>query len=132
MKVWTDTMLLGTLSLAAIMLIQFTLARRLQLWNRALVFAAVSAAFIVFIYVTPSPEPGFAGAVFAYNFSFFFPVLFSAFLFWGAALGFYIAFLRARVTRSPVKILIPAVLLLPFALQITYMIILFTYVVSSV
>ena len=77
----------------------------------------MSAALIVLIYVTPSPEPGFAGAAFGYNISFFFPVVIASFVCWGVALGFYIGFLRGRAGKSPLKIVSPAILLLPFTLQ---------------
>ncbi len=89
----------------------------MQPWTKAVVFSGISAALIVLIYVTPSPEPGFAGANFGYNLSFFFPVVIASFVCWGLALGFYIAFLRGRAGRSPVKIVSPAILLLPFTLQ---------------
>jgi hypothetical protein len=93
------------------------LVRRMQPWTKAVGFGAVSAALIALIYVTPSPEPGFAGANLGYNVSFFFPVVLSSFVCWGVALGFYIAFLRSRAGRSPLTIVSPAILLLPFTLQ---------------
>ena len=109
--------LIGVLSSVLIVFIYLVLARRTQLWSKAIVFGALSAALIVLIYVTPSPEPGFAGAAFDYNYSFFFPVVLSSFVFWAAALGFYIAFLRNPAAKSLLKIVSPTILLLPFALQ---------------
>jgi hypothetical protein len=86
-------------------------------WIKAVVFGAVSTALIVVIYITHSPEPGFAGANFGYNIFFFFPVVISSFVCWGVALGFYVAFLRSAAGKSPFKIVLPTILLLPFALQ---------------
>src|SRR5215211_8637090 len=89
----------------------------MRAWNKAVVLGAVSAALIVLIYVTPSPEPGFAGANFGYNVSFFFPVVIASFICWTIALGFYVAFLRSQAGKPSLKIISPAVLLLPFTLQ---------------
>jgi hypothetical protein len=89
----------------------------MQPWTKAILFGSMSAALIVLIYVTPSPEPGFAGAAFGYNISFFFPVVIASFVCWGVALAFYIAFLHGRAGKSPIKIVSPAILLLPFTLQ---------------
>jgi hypothetical protein len=67
---WLSTnILIGVLSSVFIVAIYLVLARRTQLWSKAIVFGALSAALIALIYVTPSPEPGFAGAAFGYNFS---------------------------------------------------------------
>jgi hypothetical protein len=133
LQLWGRTILVGILSAAVIALICLTVAKRLQLWSKASLFGALSAAVIVFVYVTPPYEnPHFAGANFGYNFSFFFPALLSSFLFWVAALAFYIAFVRSRAGRSPSKIILPPVLLLPFALQIAWMVFLVAYVESSV
>jgi len=94
----------------------------MQPWTIAVVFGAISAALIVLVYITPSPELGFAGANFGYNISFFFPVIIASFICWGLALGFYIAFLRDRAGKSPLKIVSPAILLLPFTLQAIWII----------
>jgi hypothetical protein len=85
--------------------------------TRAVVFAAISTTLIVLIYVTPSPEPGFAGANFGYNMFFFFPIVISSFVCWAVALGFYITFIRSSAGRSPLKIVSPPILMVPFALQ---------------
>ena len=90
--------------------------------TKAVVFGAASTALIVLIYISPSPEPGFAGANFGYNVSFFFPVVILSFVCWGLALGFYIAFLWSSAGRSPFKIVSPAILLLPFALQAVWIV----------
>ena len=89
----------------------------MQPWTKAVVFGGISAALIALIYVTHSPDPGFAGANFAYNLSFFFPVVIASFVCWGVASGFYIGFLRGRAGKSPLRIVSPAILLLPFTLQ---------------
>jgi hypothetical protein len=66
----------------------------MQPWTKAIVFSAISAALILLLYLTPSPEAGFAGANFGYNISFFFPVLLASFVFWYLALQCYVALLR--------------------------------------
>jgi hypothetical protein len=60
----------------------------------------------------PSPEPGFAGAIFAYNITFFFPLVLASFVCWSVALAFYIRFLRGGSHRTILKIALPFVLLL--------------------
>jgi hypothetical protein len=123
MREWTNTIVFGAVSLLVVVLLYVTFARRMQLWSRAVLFGALSAGLIVLIYATPPYEDShFAGANFGYNFSFFFPVVLSSFIFWSVALGFYIASLRSPSGRSPMKILSPAVLLLPFALQAAWII----------
>jgi len=133
MREWNNTVVCGAASAAAIVLIYVALARRMQLWGKAVLFGALSAAVIVLIYATPPyRDSHFAGANFGYNFSFFFPALLSSFLFWLVALALYVGFLRRRVGRSPSRVILPPVLLLPFALQVTYMIVLAIMVDSSV
>lgn len=123
MREWTNTIVFGAVSLLVILLTYVTFARRLQLSSRAMLFGALSAALIVLIYATPPYEDShFGGANFGYNFSFFFPVVLSSFIFWSIAFGFYIASLRSPTGRSPMKTLLPAVLLLPFALQAAWII----------
>jgi hypothetical protein len=125
LQLWGRTIMVGILSAALIAVIYLSLARRMQLWGKAVLFGALSTAVIVLIYALPPYEySGFAGANFAYNFFFFFPALLSSFLFWFVALALYLDFLRRRVGMSPSKIIVPPVLLLPFALQVTYTIIL--------
>jgi hypothetical protein len=94
----------------------------MQPWAKAILFSAISAALIALIYVIPSPEPGFAGAAFGYNISFFFPVVIASFICWGLALRAYIALLRSPTDKSPLKILSPPILLLPFTLQALWII----------
>jgi len=89
----------------------------MQPWTKAIVFSGISAALIVLIYVTASPEPGLAGANFAYNISFFFPAVLASFVFWGLAIRSYTTLLRSPARKSPLKIFSPPVLLLPFTLQ---------------
>ena len=133
MEPWSNTILFGTLSAVAIVLMQIMLRLRMQLWNRAMLFAALSAALIVLIYATPPyRDSHFAGANFGYNFSFFFPALLSSFLFWLVALASYIGFLRRPAGTLPFKIILPALLLLPFALQVSWVIALMVMVKSSV
>jgi hypothetical protein len=133
MQPWNNALLFGALSAVAIALMQVMLRRRMQLWSRAVLFGALSAALIVLIYATPPYEDShFGGANFGYNFSFFFPALLSSFLFWVVALAFYIGFLRRPAGRSPSKIILPPVLLLPFAVQVSWMIALVVMVKSSV
>ena len=98
------------------------LVRRMKPWTKAIVFGAISAALIVLIYATPSPEPGYAGTAFVYNFLFFFPVVIVSFGFWASASVFYVQFLRDPIGRSALKVISPVVLLLPFALQAAWII----------
>src|SRR3954451_2461892 len=85
--------------------------------TKATVFAAVSAALIVLVYVTPSPAPGFAGALFSYNFFFFFPAVLLSFGFWTAAIVWYVRFVRRSNHNSTLSLIAPPVLLLPFTCQ---------------
>jgi hypothetical protein len=94
----------------------------MQPWTKAMLFIAISAALIMLIYLTPSPELGFAGAASAYNIFFFFPVLLVSFVCWGFALRFYTSFLRHPAGKSPLKIVSPPVLLPPFTLQAAWII----------
>jgi hypothetical protein len=123
MREWHNTVVCGAVSAAAIVMIYGMFARRMQLWGKAVLFGTLSATVIVLIYATPPyRDSHFGGANFGYNFSFFFPALLSSFLFWIVALGLYVGFLRRRVGRSPSKIILPPVLLLPFALQAAWII----------
>jgi hypothetical protein len=133
LQLWGRTIVVGIISATVIAVICLTVARRLQLWSKASLFGALSAAVIVFIYVTPPYEDShFAGANFGYNFSFFFPALLSSFLFWLVALTFYVGFLRRPAGRSLSKIILAPLLLLPFALQLGWMIALEVMIQSSV
>ena len=85
--------------------------------RKATVFAAVSAAIIALIYVTPSPEPGFAGSLFAYNSLFFLPAVLLSFGFWTAAIVWYLRFVRRSTSKSPLNFIVPPILLLPFTCQ---------------
>ena len=128
-----SNILIGVLSSALIVVAYLALARRTQLWTKAVVLGALSAALIILIYAAPPYEDShFAGANFGYNFSFLFPVLLSSLLFWIVALVLYLGFLRARAGRSLLKIFVPAVLLLPLPLQFGWMVFLVVYVHSSV
>ena len=133
LELWGRTIAFGLLSAAVIALVHFTLARRIRPWGRAVLFGALSAAVVALIYALPPYEyAGIAGANFDYNVSFFFPALVSSFLFWLAALTLYVRFLRRQVSRSPSKIILPPLLLLPFVLQVSWMIALVVVVESSV
>jgi hypothetical protein len=85
-------------------------------WTPAVVFGAVSAAAIGLTY-TRSPESDFAGAAFAYNLTFYLPLLFLSFVFWVAALASYILFIRRADSKRVFRIIVPAVLLLPFVYE---------------
>jgi hypothetical protein len=119
----STNIVIGVLSSVLIVVIYLAIARRTQLWTKAIVFGALSAALIMLIYATPPyKDQHFGGANFGYNFSFFFPVVLSSFVFWLAAFGFYIAFLRNPAGKSLLKIVSSTVLLLPFALQAAWII----------
>jgi hypothetical protein len=67
----------------------------MQPWTKALLFGALSTAAIVWIQIRPTPEAGFAGAAFAYNLTFFFPLVLLSFACWIAAVVFYTRFVRS-------------------------------------
>jgi len=69
------------------------------------------------IYVTPSPKPGVAGALFVYNFLFFFPAVLVSFAFWTAGIVWYIRFRRRSTSKSTFNLIVPPILLLPFTCQ---------------
>jgi uncharacterized membrane protein len=69
-------------------------------WTKAVVCGAVSTAIIVIIQITPTPEPGFAGAAFGYNVTFFFPLVLLSFAFWVVAVVFYVLFIRCAPTAQ--------------------------------
>jgi purine-cytosine permease-like protein len=96
--------------------------------RKATVLAAVSAALIGLIYVTPSPEVGVAGAAFIYNFLFFFPAVLVSFAFWTAAIAWYVRFVRRASSKSALSLIAPPILLLPFTCQALYI----TFLVVSV
>jgi purine-cytosine permease-like protein len=96
--------------------------------RKATVFAAVSAALIVLIYLTPSPEPAVTGAAFVYNFLFFFPAVLVSFAFWTAAIVWYVRFVRRATSKSALSLIAPPILLLPFTCQALYI----TFLVVSV
>src|ERR1043166_5755035 len=102
-------------------------------WSKAVVFGSVSEATVLAIYIAPSPEDGHsAGANFAYNIMFFAPAMVVSFIFWGFGLDSYLSFLRGRSGASRLKIAMPAVLLLPFAVQvacIVFMLILLVFII---
>jgi hypothetical protein len=91
----------------------------MQPWTKAVVFGAVSTAAIAWIQIAPAPEPGFAGAAFGYNLTFFFPLMFASLLFWIPAVVFYVLFIRRDGRRRPWKIVLPVFLLLACPYQLT-------------
>jgi hypothetical protein len=94
------------------------LVRCMQPWTKAVVFGAVSTA-IAWIQIAPTPEPGFAGAAFGYNLTFFLPLVFASLVFWIPAVVFYILFIRRDSRRTPWKIVLPVLLLLACPYQLT-------------
>lgn len=91
----------------------------MQPWTKAVMFGALSTAAITWIQVTPTPEPGFAGAAFGYNVTFFFPLVVLAFACWIPAVVFYVLFIRRGSQRTPLRILFPVLLLLACPYQLT-------------
>jgi hypothetical protein len=88
-------------------------------WTKAVVFGAVSTAAITWIQIRPTPEPGFAGAAFGYNVTFFFPLVLLSFACWTAGVVYYVLFVRRDSHRTPLKITLPALLLLACPYQLT-------------
>jgi hypothetical protein len=91
----------------------------MQPWTKAVVFGAVSTAVIAFIQLSPDPDRGFAGALFVYNLTFFFPLVLLSLACWIAAIVFYVLFIRRGSPRTPLKILFPVFLLLACPYQLT-------------
>jgi hypothetical protein len=91
----------------------------MQPWTKAVVFGAVSTAAIALIQFAPSPEPGFAGAAFVYNVTFFFPVVLLSLACWIPALVFYVLFIWRGRQRTPLRIFFPVLLLLAVPYQLT-------------
>ena len=89
------------------------LVRRMKSWVTALVLGTISAAAIAATY-TRSPESDFVGAVMDYNLTFYYPLILLAFVCWFTALCFYVVFIRRSGYKSPMRIIVPLVLLLPF------------------
>ncbi len=81
-----------------------------------MIFGAVSAAAIGATY-TRAPDSDFAGAAMAYNVTFYIPLVLLSFVSWVIALSFYIVFIRQRASKPVLKVVAPAVLLLPFVYE---------------
>ena len=88
----------------------------MQNWTPAVIFGAVSAAAIGATY-TRSPESDFAGAAAWHNITFYLPLVFLSFVFWVAALASYILFIRQTASKPVFRMIVPAVLLLPFVYE---------------
>jgi hypothetical protein len=101
----------------------------MQAWTKAVVFGAISTAAITWIQVSPTPEPGFAGAAFGYNLTFFFPLVLASLVFWIPAFVFYILFIHRDSRRTRWKIVLPVLLLLACPYQLT-VIVLVSYQLS--
>jgi len=90
----------------------------MHVWTKAVVFGAISTAAITWIQVRPTPEPGFAGAAFGYNVTFFFPLVLLSLASWAAAVVYYVLFVRRDSRRTPLRIALPLLLLLACPYQL--------------
>ena len=90
----------------------------MQHWTKAVLFGAVSTAAIAAT-LAWSPDSGFAGGIFVYNVTFFFPLVIVSFACWVTAVLFYIFFICRDIHRTPLKIVLPVLLLLAFPYQLT-------------
>lgn len=91
----------------------------MQSWTKAVVYGALSTAAITWIQIRPTPEPGFAGAAFVYNVTFFFPLVLLSFASWTVGVIYYVLFVRRDSHRTPLRIILPALLLLACPYQLT-------------
>ena len=88
-------------------------------WAKGVAFSTVSTAAVAWIQIRPTPEPGFAGAAFVYNLTFFFPLALVSLAFWITAFVFYVLFVRQGAQRTTVKIVLPLLLLVACPYQLT-------------
>ena len=88
----------------------------------SLISGLISTFLIILTYIKQPKDPHFAGSVFAYNFSFFFPILFLAFISGLICLIYLIKHRKWRKRQldktGKLKWLIPLVLLIPVGLHI--------------
>ena len=81
----------------------------------------ISTLLIVLTYIKQPEDPNYAGSVFAYNFTFFFPILFLAFISGLICLIYLIKHRKSRKRQSiktEKKWIIPLILLTPVGLHI--------------
>ena len=91
----------------------------MQPWTKAVVFGAISTAAITWIQIRPTPELGFAGAAFVYNLTFFFPLVLLSLACWILAIVFYVVFIRRDSRKTPLRVVLPVLLLLACPYQLT-------------
>jgi hypothetical protein len=100
-------------------------------WTKALIFSGISAAIVVAIYIAPSPEDSHSGGEnFAYNIMLFIPAMVVSFIFWAFGLDGYLRFLRTRGGASRLRVFSPAILLLPFAVQTVWIVVMVVVVLT--
>jgi|GEM_PF-3654094 len=88
----------------------------------SIISGLISTVLIILTYIKRPEDPHFAGSVFAYNFSFFFPMLFLAFISGLISLIYLIKHRKWRKRQldktGKLKWLIPLILLIPVGLHI--------------
>ncbi len=96
--------------------------KKLNNWKVSLISSMLSCLLIVFIIINPIDDPDFAGARFAYNFTFFFPVLLLIIVSAVVGLVFTFKYFRNEYKDDGkyriFKLIVPLILMSPAILQI--------------
>jgi len=101
---------------------------KLDKWKWFLIFSALSTIFISITYINPPSDPKSAGSMFAYNFSFFFPIFGISFWFGLIAIVYLIRFVRDlkdhEIKYKKSRIITTIVLLIPMLVHLIPLLIL--------
>ncbi|MGM0579667.1 MAG: hypothetical protein ACQETL_03245 [Bacteroidota bacterium] len=95
---------------------------KLYKWKKSLIFSLISSVIIFVTYINPPSEPKSAGGMFAYNFSFFFPMLVISFVAGLIAVLYLIRFVNDskvhEIKYKKVRVIITLILLLPMLIHL--------------
>jgi len=98
-------------------------------WLVSIILSSVSFLLILVTYLFPPQNPGHAGSMFAYNISFYYPLLFFSFIIGIAALSFLHSGFNANeikgVGSKILRVALPIVLVLPMVYHATYLMLFF-------
>jgi|TARA_R100000027_G_C2189386_1_gene76409 hypothetical protein len=101
---------------------------KLAKWKRAFIFSLISTVIIALNYINPPSDPRSAGAMFAYNFSFFLPMLGISLIAGFIAVVYLIQFVRDlkhyEIRHKSSRIITILVLLLPLITHLVHLLIL--------
>jgi hypothetical protein len=96
-------------------------------WKRAVIWSSISFSFIILLIFNPVKDAGYAGERFAYNLTFFFPILILITITSIAGIIFTTKYLRKEFRNDNkyklVKLLTPFILLLPATIQILFFVV---------